>query len=105
MLYFCTPNFDANMNDQEAFYKKLKEQLEDTSTFPLKYLFKFILPSDNEKVKKLENIFNHNGAVITTKKSKTGKYTSVSIHVIMDKADDIINKYLEAGKIKGIISL
>ena len=53
----------------------------------------------------VENLFNHQGAVITKSTSKTGKYTSVSIHLVMKKADHIILKYMEAEKIEGIISL
>lgn len=91
--------------DKEAFYKKLKNDLEADSKFPLKYLFKFIVPSKGTQVDEVENIFNYSGAVINKKTSKTGKFTSVSIHVIMNSADDIIQKYKEAGTIEGIISL
>jgi putative lipoic acid-binding regulatory protein len=45
------------------------------------------------------------GAVIVTKHSKTGKYTSVSIDVQMTNAQKIIDKYLELSTVEGIISL
>ena len=76
-----------------------------SNTWPAEYLFKFIVSTDEIKVSQIENLFNYQGAVITKTLSKTGKYTSVSIHVVMKKADDIINKYMEAEKIEGIISL
>ncbi len=91
--------------DKEAFYKKLKKDLEADSKFPLKYLFKFIVPTSGDQVNQVEKLFNYSGAVINKKTSKTGKFTSVSIHVIMKSADDIIAKYKEAGAIEGIISL
>ena len=52
-----------------------------------------------------ENIFDNTGAVINTKKSKTGKYVSVSIVVNLDSANSVINYYKKAEKIEGIISL
>jgi hypothetical protein len=45
------------------------------------------------------------GAVIDTKHSKTGKYTSVSINVQMQNAQQIIDKYLDLATVEGIISL
>jgi len=50
-------------------------------------------------------MFDFTGAVITKTSSKTGKYVSLSVLVIMKKADDIILKYMEAEKVEGIISL
>jgi uncharacterized protein len=45
------------------------------------------------------------GAVIKTKKSKNEKYTSLSVNVRMNNADDIIQKYIDVSTIEGIISL
>ncbi|MDC9721480.1 MAG: DUF493 family protein [Urechidicola sp.] len=50
-------------------------------------------------------MFNFGGAVIDTKGSKTGKYTSISILIEMQSSDEIIKKYIEVGKVKGVISL
>ena len=92
--------------DSEEFYKKLKTQLIDTSLWPAEYLYKFIVLSDKEKIEQIEFIFNHLGAVIETKASKNGKYTSVSIHVNMKNPDAVIEKYKEvAEKVEGVISL
>lgn len=93
------------MQDREEFYKNLKDKLKKGTKFPNKYLFKFIVKGQDNKEKEVENIFNHMGAVITKNKSKTGKYVSVSIIVKMKSADAVIQKYLEAEKIEGIISL
>jgi hypothetical protein len=68
-------------------------------------LFKFIVPNDQYKIDQVENAFNNIGAVIDTKQSKTGKYTSISIHVQMQDAQNIIDKYLEVSTVEGIISL
>ncbi|MBG7613262.1 DUF493 domain-containing protein [Polaribacter sp. BAL334] len=93
------------MEDKEAFYKKLQWQLEDTTQFPSDYLFKFIVPASDNQVEEVENLFNNKGAVINTKKSKTGKYVSVSIVLNIENAATVIDYYQKAAKIKGIISL
>ncbi|OYU81982.1 MAG: hypothetical protein CFE23_01380 [Flavobacterium sp. BFFFF1] len=89
----------------EEFYVRLKEELSTTSSWPSEYLFKFIVPTEKEKILEVENAFNNLGAVITTHQSKTGKYTSVSIHVTMATPDAVIEKYIAVSNIEGIISL
>ncbi len=94
------------MKDSEEFYKKLKTQLTDTSIWPTAYLYKFIVPTDSSKIAQVETIFDNLGAVISTKQSKNGKYTSVSINVRMKNPDQVILKYKEvATKVEGVISL
>ncbi|CAL2081959.1 DUF493 domain-containing protein [Tenacibaculum dicentrarchi] len=93
------------MSDREAFYIKLKGQLEDTTTFPNKYLFKFIVPTDENQAEEVKEVFNKGGAVIKTKQSKTGKYNSLSIFLNVESAEEVIAYYKKADIIKGIISL
>ena len=93
------------MTDRESFYKKLKTQLDDTTTFPADYLYKFIVSAEGDKVEEVQSIFDNTGAVITTKKSKTGKYISISIVMKLASSDDIISYYKKAEKVEGIISL
>ncbi|MBT8317797.1 MAG: DUF493 family protein [Lutibacter sp.] len=93
------------MDKRDQFYKKLKKKLKKDTVFPSKYLFKFIVPSDDDKIKQVEDLFDFTGAVITKTSSKTGKYISISVLVVMKKADDIILKYKQAEKVEGIISL
>lgn len=93
-------------NKSEEFYKKLKVQLQDTAMWPTTYLYKFIVISETDKINKLKELFNHQGAVINTRASKNGKYTSISINVRMKNPDTVIAKYKEvATKIEGVISL
>ncbi len=90
----------------EEFYKKLKSQLQDTAMWPTEYLYKFIVPSEDEKIKQIERSFDNMGAVISTKKSKKGTYTSVSVNVRMKNPDAVIAKYKEIGEqVEGVISL
>ncbi|KDN54286.1 DUF493 family protein [Flavobacterium seoulense] len=89
----------------EEFFDRLKGELEKSNTWPAIYLFKFIVPTDNEKIKQVEQAFNCLGAVIKTNQSKTGKFTSVSVDVQMENPQAIIDKYIEVSTIEGIISL
>ncbi|VXC16762.1 DUF493 family protein [Maribacter litoralis] len=89
----------------EEFYKKLREQLTETTNWPSNYLYKFIVETATDKIAKIEAIFDNMGAVIDLKKSKNGKYTSVSITVNLKGPDQVIEKYKEVGEIGGVISL
>ena len=96
----------SDKQNADEFYKKLKVQLEESTKWPSQYLYKFIVKSDHDKIKLIESIFNHTGAVIKTTESKNGTYTSVSINVIMKDPDAVISKYIEvADKVEGVISL
>ncbi len=96
----------SKQQDSKAFYDKLRTQLQETASWPSEYLYKFIVLSTPSKVKNVELIFDSMGAVINTKQSSNGKYTSISINVKMKNPDAVIAKYLEvAEKIEGVISL
>ncbi|MCB4797434.1 DUF493 family protein [Neotamlana laminarinivorans] len=96
---------DASSNS-EAFYEKLKSQLHETTSWPAEYLYKFIVKTDSKKIALVERIFDNMGAVINTVESKNGKYTSISINLLMRNPDAVIEKYKEvAEKVEGVISL
>ncbi|MFV5689101.1 DUF493 family protein [Flavobacterium sp. LT1R49] len=96
-------------NDKEKetaeFYERLKVELDMSNTWPAEYLFKFIVPTENDNVERVELAFDCMGAVIKTTKSKTGKFTSISVDVTVKDSQEIVDKYLEVSTIKGIISL
>jgi len=96
----------SDSKNEKEFYKKLKVQLEETNTWPSEYLYKFIVLSDKAKIQQIENLFDYAGAVINTTESKNGKYTSVSINIVMQDPNAVINMYIEvAANIEGVISL
>lgn len=98
--------FMSKKQPLKEFYTNLKKELEQSTDWPSVYLYKFIVPSSVEKVTALKNIFSKMSAKIHTKDSSKGKYTSVSVHVKMKSADQVIAKYQEVGeKIEGVISL
>ncbi|MCF8254210.1 MAG: DUF493 family protein [Bacteroidia bacterium] len=90
----------------EEFYEKIKNQLYETNSWPAEYLYKFIIKSDIHNLAKIEAIFNNMGAVMHTKESKNGKYTSLSINVFMSNPEAVIEKYKEViNNVEGVISL
>lgn len=91
-------------NTQE-FYDRLRAELDLSTTWPASYLYKFIVPSVNDNVSRVEAAFNCMGAVIKTTPSKTGKFTSVSVDVTMKDSQEVVDKYIEVSTIEGIISL
>lgn len=93
------------MDKRTQFYEKLMKKLKKETTFPTKYLYKFIIPTNEDNINQIEQLFDHSGAVINKTASKTGKYVSISVLVVMKNADAIIAKYMEAEKVEGIISL
>ncbi|MBA4277491.1 DUF493 family protein [Flavobacterium sp.] len=91
--------------ETREFYERLKVELDLSNTWPSLYLYKFIVPSVEENILRVEEAFDCMGAVIKTTKSKTGKFTSISVDVMMKDAQEIIDKYKEVSTIEGIISL
>ena len=94
-----------NAEHPEEFYKRLRTQLEESSQWPALYLYKFIVQTDADKIREIHTVFNNTGAVIDSKLSKNGKYTSLSVRVNLKNPDAVIVKYKEVGKIDGVISL
>ena len=83
--------------DKVAF----KEKLESSSTFPTRYLFKFIVPAGKEA--SISALFPNEEVLL--KPSSGGKYVSTTIHKWVDDADQILGLYEKAATIEGIISL
>ena len=75
------------MKGGKEFYVKLKKQLDETTVFPSDYLYKFIVTSDDNKVIRVQEIFDNKGAVIKTRKSKNGTYNSISIMVKVSSSE------------------
>ena len=85
----------------EEKYRSLQQKLEEEGQFPMKYMYKFIVKK--EIVQEILPIFET--AEISTKKSKTGKYTSVTATIVAFTSQEIIDKYLALSHVEGIISL
>jgi len=96
---------DEKEKETREFYDRLKVELDLSNSWPALYLYKFIVPTDEDNIVRVEEAFDCMGAVIKTTKSKTGKFTSISVDVMMKDSQEIIDKYIEVSTIKGIISL
>lgn len=94
-----------NKENPEEKYEKLRKQLEQGFEWPQVYMFKFIVPANNEKIARVENLFNAREATINRRASRKGNYVSVTAKELMLSPDRVIERYLEAEKIEGLISL
>jgi len=92
--------------DSEQFYINLKKKLEASDVWPNTYLYKFIYKTQDNQLDSLKDIFRSFKPEFRVIESAKGTYTSVSIELIMDSPELIIQKYKEVGEnIKGVISL
>ena len=88
---------------EEINFDELRKKLEKDS-WPAVYMFKFIVPSENQKIAQVQNLFGDDSE-IHLQTSTNGKYTSITIRQVMLNADAIIEIYKLASVIDGIISL
>lgn len=87
----------------EDKFDKLREQLE-LLEWPDVYLFKFIVPNHPEKIAQATALFDETSEIVMHPSSQ-GTYMSVSAKELMLDVDSIIQKYIRASQIEGIISL
>ncbi|MBD8387254.1 DUF493 domain-containing protein [Dysgonomonas sp. BGC7] len=95
---------DRNQHTDD-FYLRFKQRLEETHSFPSDYMFKYIVPAEQSIIAKLHSIFSSANPSISSRDSKNGKYTSVTVKVPVNDADDIVIYYRQAAAIEGIVML
>lgn len=83
---------------------RLRARLNEIHVWPSIFMFKFILPSNEEQITRLKLIFGESAEIIERLSAK-GNYTSITVREMMLNADDIFDRYRRASAIKGIISL
>ncbi len=93
------------MSDTNDKYEKLKKQLVEGFSWPTVYMFKFIVPAQNKNLAQLESLFNSEESEISIRQSKTGKFISLTAKEMMLDADKVIDRYIAAESIEGIIAL
>ena len=86
-----------------SVFDNLRAQLEQLD-WPNVYMFKFIVPNDNEHMAQVSALFDEQ-ADIAYHQSGKGNYVSVSVKEVMLSVEDIIEIYEKAAQIKGVISL
>lgn len=78
-----------------------KKLLEDHHDWPCNYVFKFVVPVEHElKVRALIE-----GAEITTRQSKNGRFVSVTITASMENPEAVVAVHERAALIEGLIAL
>ena len=59
--------------ENKDFYKNLKNLLDETSSWPSEYIYKFIYKSNENNIEILKDIFKDSNAHFNIKKSKNEK--------------------------------
>ncbi len=78
-----------------------RSKLDQHYAWPSLYIFKFIVPTGKEgEVKKLFPFHT-----TSEKQSQGGKYTSITIQMMMPSSDAVIEIYQQAAVIEGLIAL
>lgn len=86
--------------DQE-WLNSFKDKLDQHHVWPSLYIFKFIVPAGKQgEVRKL---FPFHEA--TEKLSKNGNYVSVTVQLMMTSSDSVVEIYVKASEIEGLIAL
>ena len=78
-----------------------RKQLEQEYQWPALYTFKFIVPKD--RISEVRALFSKHEVI--ERESSKGAYISLTSRVMAESSDHIINTYVEANKIEGIIAL
>ncbi len=88
-----------------AFYDRLKEELNKTEKWPLKYMYKFIVPNQEGNEQKVKSAFEGKKYDFHKNFSKSGKYLSLTFITEENSSDDIINRYRSLEGIEGLVAL
>lgn len=84
-----------------SYWEKFREKLDQHYHWPSLYMFKFIVPKGKEKeVKQLFPLH-----LSTQKSSKNGNYVSVTIQMMMPSSNAVIDVYVTASQVEGLIAL
>ena len=102
---FLVSQAPGNMTPQDDEKREqLRQQLNDTHTWPCVFKFKFIVPAKPENEASLRAIFGTKAAFQVRESSK-GNYRAVTVDEKVSGPDDIFARYEAASKIPGIFSL
>jgi hypothetical protein len=85
-------------------YIKLKELLDDNKKWPLKYMFKFIIPNKDGHVDKAKAMMPERSKM-DFKHTKSLKYVSLTCVAYMKSAEDIISLNQKMEQIPGAMTL
>ena len=78
-----------------------REKLDQHYSWPALYMFKFIVPAG--KVEQVKQLFPLH--TVSEKPSSQGNYTSITIQMMMPSSNAVVDIYIKASKIEGIVAL
>jgi hypothetical protein len=85
----------------QDWVNSFREKLDKHYAWPALYIFKFIVPAGKEG--EVKNLFpNHS---TSEKPSKNGNYISVTVQAMMPSSDAVVDVYINASTIQGLIAL
>jgi putative lipoic acid-binding regulatory protein len=93
------------MDSRKEKYQKLLAQLTEGFDWPTVYMFKFIVPADNVKIAQVEQLFDSNEAEISIRNSRKGNFVSITAKEMMLSPEKVIERYMAAEHIEGLMSL
>jgi uncharacterized protein len=85
----------------EQWINGFREKLDQHYTWPSLYIFKFIVPKGKEG--DLKQLFPLHTP--TEKASAQGNYTSITMQMMMPSSDAVIEVYVKASQVEGIVAL
>ncbi len=99
-----TNNQNLAPENKEEFYKRLEEELNKNHEWPTRYMYKFILPNDENKIEQVKQRFDKKHD-FRQNFSRSGKYVSLTFITEEKSPDDIINRYKKMEDIEGLIAI
>lgn len=84
-------------------FDNLKARLEKLS-WPMVYMFKFIVPAKNKQIALVESLFSRE-AVVHQRESSEGNYISITAREVMLSPDHVVAVYQKASTIEGLMAL
>ena len=94
----------SKKDEKQAFYNRLQEELNKNANWPMKYMYKFIVPNIEKIAQNVSDKFPDN-VKLNKNYSRSGKYISITIITTEKNSGDIINRYKSMEDIEGLISL
>ena len=87
--------------DDEAWWDRFEDLLDDQNDWPTQYTFKFIAPAS--QLDELKAVFGDHP--VRVRESSKGNYKSVTAHLQMSSSEDVVEVYEEASGIEDVIAL
>ena len=85
----------------QEWWTSFKAKLDQHYAWPSLYVFKFIVPAGQEEA--VKKLFPKHTA--SEKHSTKGKYTSVTVQMMMPSSEAVVSVYEQASAIEGLIAL